>query len=74
MKIAPPSGPYLRITLDQKEKVVEALNANGIKHWVSAFAVSIDDGPAMTSVWLHQLSDPAQVQAILDGLEKGARP
>lgn len=66
VQMAVESGPYLRISVAQVEKVRAVLDAAGIKYWVSYISVSSDGRPAMTYVWINAKTDPVFAQARLD--------
>jgi len=63
------AGPYIRITVDQLERLKQLLTAHDVKFWVDHYAVSIDGLPAVTDVNLGRKGDPIRAQAILDSVD-----
>ncbi len=63
------AGPYIRITVDQLERVKQLLSDHGVKYWVDHLAVSVDGQPAVTDVNLGRKGDPIRAQAILDSVD-----
>ncbi len=59
-------GLYIKLTLDQLDKVRNLLDRDEIPYWVDSIAISIDGKPAVTVINLGLNNNAAQVQAILD--------
>jgi hypothetical protein len=62
------AGPYIIVTTEQMEPVVEALRAQGIHFETDDDAVMLDGRPALSVIDLGHNADVKQVQEILDGL------
>ena len=61
-------GPYIIVTTEQKERVVEVLRAQGVHFETDDDAVMLDGRPALSVVDLGHDADVERVQRILDGL------
>ena len=62
------AGPYIIVTTEQMEPVVEALRAQGIHFETDDDAVMLDGRPALSVIDLGHDADVEPVQKILDGL------
>jgi len=62
------SCPYIIVTTEQMEPVVEALRAQGIHFETDDDAVMLDGRPALSVIDLGQNADVERVQKLLDGL------
>jgi hypothetical protein len=62
------AGPYITVTTEQMEPVVEALRAQGIHFETDDDAVMLDGRPALSVINLGHDADLERVQKILDGL------
>jgi hypothetical protein len=60
--------PYIRVSRDQAEKVLQLLESNGIRHWRSEDAISFDGGPYMTIINLGRNGNAQAAQALLDSI------
>jgi hypothetical protein len=58
--------PYIDIPLDQLKEVTSLLDANQITYWVDDEVLSIDGGPEFALITLHEQTDVAMVQRLLD--------
>ena len=63
------AGPYLRLSMDQLEKVRQLLDSHGIFYWFRENSISMDGGPFFTVVNFGRNGDAAAMQALLDSVE-----
>ena len=60
------TGPYIRLSRDQVDRVSKVLDEANIRYWVPHHSVSMDGGPFMTWVWIRKGVDPVRAQEVLD--------
>jgi hypothetical protein len=58
--------PYLRVRLDELDRVRAILQEHDIAHWVDHYAISVDGRPALVVIHLDRKCDPNAVQEILN--------
>jgi hypothetical protein len=66
VQMAVESGPYLKVSMAQLDKVRAVLDTHGIKYWVDDSSISFNGAPPVTWVWINRKADPHYVQARLD--------
>lgn len=66
VQMAIESGPYLKISMAQLDKVRAVLDAHGVKYWVDDSSISFNGAPPVTWVWINREADPQFIQARLD--------
>lgn len=63
-------GPYsIRLPVSQVEEVLRRFDRHEVSYWVDSASISIDRGPARTSIYVSSNNDLVQVQSILDQAE-----
>lgn len=67
----PNGGALLDLPQSQLDSVRYLLDAHGVEYWVSDVAISFDGGPEQRLIKFGYRTDPATVQAILDGVDRG---
>jgi hypothetical protein len=60
------TGPYIRVSVQPRDRVPEVLHKHDIRHWVDNYSVSIAGRPDMTWVYVRKGTDPDRVQTLLD--------
>ena len=60
--------PYIILPAVKLDEVRALLDTNGIRYWVDAEFLSLDDGPEVAFVNLQRQTDPVRVQQLLDGI------
>jgi hypothetical protein len=59
---------YIRLAVSQLDTVRQLLDQHGIQYWLSESILSVNGGPAKTSIHISKRSGPAAAQAVLDGV------
>ena len=65
---APDLMPYIVLPEAMVPEVSNVLDANKITYWIGDEAISVDGKPEFTMITLDYGTDPALVQALLDGM------
>jgi hypothetical protein len=70
LKVRPtePGGGLIDVPAEQAKTVLEALQAQGVRCWITGGFMSIDGRPARGYVALSNNEDAGRVQAVLDSL------
>lgn len=66
VSVDPDTGPYIRLTIKALDRVSQLLRDNGVKFWINPHVVSFDGKPGIAWIWIHEQTDPHQVQSLLD--------
>lgn len=59
-------NPWLILPVEQLDSVRSLLDKHAFDYWVDEFAISVDGRPKVTFINFAIVTDPRQVQQILD--------